>query len=221
MTSAFDLLGVALKNRNKTHLIEMLRCAIKLEHATLPPYLTAMWSIKDRQSPAYKILRSIVYEEMGHMGTACNLLTTIEGEPPLSDKDFIPTYPTILPCDIAPKTIPPNMLQWKVGLSRLTPAVVSDVFMIIEYPEGPVQTMELEGGALARRFHTIGEFYDAIAETLPHLVKAGKLQITGQRQLSEPFAGHDENHQNVLTPITTLDEALTAIEHPRCPVVWS
>jgi hypothetical protein len=214
MTSAFELLGVPLKNRNKTHLIEMLRCATKLEHATLPPYLTAMWSIKNQKHPAYKILRSIVYEEMCHMGTACNILTTIGEIPSLSDKDFIPIYPTRLPCGIVPKVIPPNVLQWKVGLSRLTPAVVSDVFMIIEYPEkGPVQTIEFAGKKPTRRFHTIGEFYDAIAETLAFLVKAGRVHITGQKQLSEPFVGHDENHQNVLKPITTLDEALTAIEH--------
>ena len=88
--------------------------------------------------------------------------------------------------------------------------------MIIEYPEkGPVQTMEfaLAGAAALRRFHTIGEFYDAIAHTLKYLVSKHEVQITGQKQLSEPFIGHDENQQNVLKPITTLQEALDAIEH--------
>jgi hypothetical protein len=214
MTSAIDLLGVPLKNRNKTHLIEMLRCATKLEHATLPPYLTAMWSIKKPNHSAHKILRTIVYEEMCHMGTMCNLLTTIGEAPALTDNDFIPRYPTVLPCHIVPKVTPPNVIQWKVGLSRLTPAVVSDVFMIIEYPEkGPVQTIEFAAHKPQRRFHTIGEFYDAIAETLGFLVTHGKVHITGQKQLSEPFVGHDEKGQNVLKSITTLDEALTAIEH--------
>jgi rubrerythrin len=213
MSSAFDLLGVPIEKRTKQHLIEMVRCAIKLEHATLPPYLTAMWSIKDRKHPARKILNSIVFEEMGHLGTVCNLLTTIGGVPAFTDKKFVPDYPAKLPCDIYPKVTPPNVIKWEVGLSRLTPAVVSDVFMIIEYPEkGPVQTMELLAAARPK-FHTIGEFYDAIAHTLEHLVRIHQVQISGQKQLSEAFVGHDENKQNVLKPITTLHEALQVIEH--------
>jgi hypothetical protein len=215
MSSAFDLLGVPIEKRNRHHLIEMVRCAIKLEHATLPPYLTAMWSIKDRKHSAYKILKTVVYEEMGHLGAACNLLTTIGGTPTFNHKDFVPYYPTTLPCDIYPKVTPPNVIEWKVGLSRLTPAVISDVFMIIEYPEkGPVQTMEFAPADVARRrFHTIGEFYDAIAHTLKYLVSTHEVQITGQKQLCEPFKFHDENGQNVVKPITTLNEALGAIEH--------
>ncbi|WP_082222230.1 ferritin-like domain-containing protein [Mesorhizobium loti] len=214
MSSTIDLLNVPIEKRTRAHLVEMLRCAIKLEHATLPPYLTAMWSIREKSHPAYEILRSVVYEEMGHMGTACNLLTTIGGSPAFNDHDFIPRYPGPLPCDIAPRITPPNLIEWKVGLSRLTPAVVSEIFMIIEYPEkGPAQTIEFGTAKARRRFHTIGEFYDAIADTLKHLVTAQKVQITGQRQLSEPFTGHDENQQNVLKPITTLQEGLYAIEH--------
>ena len=148
---------------------------------------------------------------MGHLGTACNLLTTIGGTPAFNDKDFVPQYPTTLPCDIYPKVIPPNVLDWKVGLSRLTPAVVSDVFMIIEYPEkGPVPTTVSAAAAAARqKFYTIGEFYDAIADTLKYLVGTGQVEITGKKQLSELF-GHSKT--NVVEPITTLDEALSAIE---------
>jgi rubrerythrin len=215
MSSAVELLSVPVERRTPDHLREMVQCAIKLEHATLPPYLTAMWSVKDKKHQAYQILRSIVYEEMGHLGTVSNLLTTIGGAPVFSDKDFVPHYPARLPCDIHPKVTPPNVIDWKVGLSRLTPAVVSDVFMIIEYPEkGPIQTMEFAIAAAMRpTFHTIGEFYDALAHTLEHLVDNNKIKITGQNQLSEAFIGHDENQQNVLKPITTLKEALDAIEH--------
>jgi hypothetical protein len=217
MSSAFDLLSVPIERRTRGHLMEMLQCAIKLEHATLPPYLTAMWSIIDRKHPAYKILKSVVYEEMGHLGTVCNLLTTIGGTPAFNDKDFVPHYPATLPCDIYPKVTPPNVIEWKVSLSRLTPAVVSDVFMIIEYPEkGPVQTLEFAPAAAARRrFHTIGEFYDAIAHTLKYLVDTQKVQITGQKQLSEPFTGHEENQLYAVKPITTPNEALSAIEHVK------
>ena len=220
MASVIDLMRIPVERRTPDHLFEMLRCAVKLEHATLPPYLTAWWSITlpknpaDPKNPSYDILQTIVFEEMGHMGTALNLLTTVGGTPAITDPGFVPKYPTSLPCRISPKVTPPNVRDWKIGLSRLTPAVVSDVFMIIEYPEaGPVPFRAL-AEAPPPEFHTIGEFYDAIAATLRYLVEvAQSVRITGKKQLSEPFIGHDEQGQNVLNPITSLDEALKAIEH--------
>lgn len=225
MTSAVELLSVPVASRTREDLITMLRCATKLEHATLPPYLTAWWSIQDRTTderkhPARQVLRTVVFEEMGHLGTVCNLLRAIGSTPDLAMKDFMPNYPTQLPCDIAPKVIPPNVSKaasWKVGLSRLTPAVVSDVFMIIEYPEGgPVPELsrfDLAGRALAirPRYHTIGEFYDAIAESLDFLVKQGEVAITENGQLSEAFS--DPKGPNIVKPILTLPDALDAIEH--------
>src|SRR6516225_9595751 len=87
MPSVIDLMRIPVERRTPDHLFEMLRCAVKLEHATLPPYLTAWWSITlpkhpaDPKNPSYDILQTIVFEEMGHMGTALNLLTTVGGTP--------------------------------------------------------------------------------------------------------------------------------------------
>jgi Ferritin-like len=221
MSSAFRLLNVPIGNRAPGDLFEMLQCAIKLEHTTLPPYLTAMWSIVDESNPAYEILETVVYEEMGHMGTVCNLLNAVGGPSPLiHDKDFVPHYPTKLPCDIAPSVICPNLIDWKISLSRLTPTLVSDIFMIIEYPEGgPAQVTEMaprgttpaEG---APKYCTIGEFYDAIRETLIYLVGQNKIKICpDQKQITALFAGHDENGQNVVKPINSLEDAILSIEH--------
>lgn len=206
MSSAQHLMSIPLAKRGPAELREMIGCAIKLEHATLPPYLCAMWSIIDRKHEAHRILRSIIMEEMGHMGLMCNLLTTIGDTPQLTAKDFIPDYPCPLPCDIVPRVIPPNLRTWTVGLSRLTPAAVSDVFMIIEYPEkGPIALLAQP----PRGFHTIGEFYDAIAETLRYLVEVQKtVKITGERQLTESITANND-----VTPITNLQEALCALEH--------
>jgi len=205
MSSVNEFMSIAVEQRSPQHLLDMIGCAIKLEHSTLPPYLTAMWSISDRNHAAYGILATIVMEEMGHMGLACNLLTTLGGSPSITAPDFVPQYPSPLPCDIAPRVIPPNLQTWQVGLSRLTPAVISDIFMIIEYPEGgPIALLDER----RRTFYTIGEFYDAIAHTLRHLVNCGKLKITGDRQITEPIGDY-----NAVTPITNLKEALCVIEH--------
>jgi hypothetical protein len=63
------------RTRDLTWLQEALQAAVELEFFTLPPYLTAMWSIKDEQHPAAATIRAVVEEEMTHMALAANLLS--------------------------------------------------------------------------------------------------------------------------------------------------
>ncbi|MGB7997263.1 MAG: ferritin-like domain-containing protein, partial [Photobacterium halotolerans] len=56
-----------------SELREYLQSAIELEHATVPVYLTGMFSLKQAQNvEAGNIVRSVVIEEMLHMSIACN-----------------------------------------------------------------------------------------------------------------------------------------------------
>lgn len=131
-----------------------LRAAIKLEFATIPPYLTALWSIR-AADPVADTIREIVLEEMLHMGLACNMLVGL-GEPPVfTSADSVPTYPGPLPGDVNP--------DLTIALRRLTPAQLKS-FMDIEYPEGgPVSALA------ARSFETIGEFYAALLKAFQTL----------------------------------------------------
>jgi hypothetical protein len=56
-----------------------LQGAVSLEFSTLPPYLSALWSVKDDLSPVAKSIREIAQEEMLHMALACNMLSAIGG----------------------------------------------------------------------------------------------------------------------------------------------
>jgi hypothetical protein len=143
-----------------------LRAAIKLEFATIPPYLTAMWSIRNADSVAVTI-KEIVEEEMLHMGLVCNMLVGL-GEPPvLSAPGSVPTYPGPLPGDVNP--------DLKITLRRLTPSQLK-VFMDIEYPEGgPISAL------VARSFETIGAFYAALLETFEAVNPP--LDVQKQREL--------------------------------------
>ena len=68
-----------------------LFAAMRLEHATIPPYLMALYSIKPgTNSDATHILRVVVVEEMLHLTLAANLLNAIGGTPDLTAKDFVP-----------------------------------------------------------------------------------------------------------------------------------
>ena len=78
---------------NLESLQSLLQAAVELEISTLPPYLSALYSIKpnsDKNKKISKLIRSIIMEEMSHLALACNLLlSTKGGQPKLAYKDVI------------------------------------------------------------------------------------------------------------------------------------
>ena len=87
---------------NKIESIEELKAhlylAMQLEHATIPPYLTALYSIKHGTNmDAVKVLRVIAVEEMLHLTIAANLMNSIGGKVDLTRTGFVPSYPAYLP----------------------------------------------------------------------------------------------------------------------------
>src|SRR5215469_8060220 len=78
----------------RTDAQQALNYAIKLEHATIPPYLTALWSLRQGTNTAIQgRIRNIVVQEMKHMASAANILNALDGAPEIDQTDFIPTYP--------------------------------------------------------------------------------------------------------------------------------
>lgn len=152
-----ELLKVKRKSRDVSWLKDALRTAIQLEFFTIPPYLCALWSIKRGGEDVARRIRRIVKQEMLHMGLACNMLVALDppGDsnaafPPLSDRKFVPAFPSPLP------GIGDGSLI--VGLAPLSKEIVEHVFMRIEYPQkGPVPTFSLLS-------QTIGGFYEGIRE---------------------------------------------------------
>lgn len=173
-----------------------LQTAIELEHATIPTYLYALYSLKPGANEAIAgLLRSVVLEEMTHMGLVCNLLNAIGEGPPLIDRpEFIPTYPGPLPGSVETQLVVP--------LSPFTPGLVESVFMVIEEPEHPLKFKHLR---VAAPHLTIGQFYAAIARQLE---AAGESIFTGDpaRQVT-----HDLGVEELIA-ITNLPTALEAIE---------
>ncbi len=82
---------------------EALQKAIELEHATIPPYLAAYYTLSETGAgpqQARKRLRRIFRQEMEHMRLACNVLNAIGGKPRIGGPDFMPHYPGPLPMGI-------------------------------------------------------------------------------------------------------------------------
>ena len=83
--------------------------AMAIEHATLPPYLTALYSLKPGSNlEAFHVIRSVAVEEMLHLTLAANVFNAVGGniEGVLTNPDFVPTYPTYLPTGEREFTVP-------------------------------------------------------------------------------------------------------------------
>ena len=135
-----------------------LQQAVQLEHATIPPYLYALYSLIPGKNDAIAaIIQSIVVEEMLHMTLASNILNAIGGAPDIGKPDFIPAYPGHLPGGV------------QGGLTvHLRPFSMTQLqtFLDIEEPENP---LVFKSFALAEQPVTIGMFYNAISECIAAL----------------------------------------------------
>lgn len=74
------------------HLREHLQFAIQLEYWTVPYYMAAMYSIKDPTSDAYKLVQSVVYQEMLHIQLACNAANAFGAVVDLEHAFIVPKY---------------------------------------------------------------------------------------------------------------------------------
>jgi photosystem II stability/assembly factor-like uncharacterized protein len=164
---------MAEPTRDLDWLRNSLQIAIQLELATLPPYLTARWTIKDDlNGPVAKSISEIRGEEMLHFGLACNLLAAIGGAPLLADETIVPKYPGPLPGGVRPGL--------EVALKKLSREQAA-VFMDIEYPQGAPVAMAANLAALT--FDSIGEFYEAVLAAFRNLNPT----LSGDRQLGGPL----------------------------------
>ena len=181
-----------------------LQTAIELEHSTIPPYLTANFTlINTGNDEIYNLIGSILGEEMLHLSIACNILNAIGGNPVLNKPGFIPRYPGTLPGGVE------TGLQ--VPLEKFSKELVANVFMVIEEPEKPIDIKTLKASAGGS---TIGEFYTAIKNTIKLLEDAaqakGKTIFTGNAK--EQMTYEKFYPSSVLFPIVDKDTALRGID---------
>ena len=175
---------------------EALQYAIELEHATIPPYLTALYSLQPGKNEAIAgLLKGIVFQEMQHMALAANILNAINGQPALNTPKFVPHYPGGLPFHIGDR----DGKTFEVPLARFSLDLVDNVFMRIEEPDEPIEfPVATHAFALVQQqFKTIGDFYRA--------VRAGLQASWFTGDPSRQVAGF-------VSPVVTLADAQAAID---------
>jgi hypothetical protein len=167
--------------------------AVRLELSTIPPYLTALYSLEPKTNVQIaQIIRSIVLEEMLHMCIACNILNAVGGHPTINTPGFPPQYPGQLPMGIGSEPGKPFI----VPLQKFSKKLVHDVFMVIEEPEDTIHIRKTTD--LRPEYHTIGQFYTALHEKIQELGETiftgdARLQVTGWFPPDELFPIHDED----------------------------
>jgi hypothetical protein len=99
-----------LLTRGDLHgLREALQAALELEHAVIPPYLYALYSLAPDGSRAVaKIIRSVVDKDMLHLTLAANLLNAVGGRPVLDSPDVLPRYQGLREASAAGVSILPH-----------------------------------------------------------------------------------------------------------------
>ncbi|HEV2864309.1 MAG TPA: ferritin-like protein [Pyrinomonadaceae bacterium] len=179
-----------------------LQSAIELEHATIPPYLYALYSLDPSDKVGgvptnnliSEIIQSVVVEEMLHMTLASNVLNAIGGSPNIDQPGFIPTYPGPLPGGVES--------ELTVSLAPFSSDQLA-TFLTIESPENP---LPIAAALAADAPLTIGQFYGQIITAIRALgdgifVKPPRNQVTPEVMYGSV----------VVTDVETAVRALTVI----------
>jgi rubrerythrin len=186
---------------------EHIELAIRVELATIPPYLFAMYSIEDQGSEAALLIRSIVAEEMLHAALASNLLLAVGGRPRFETTALMPTYPGLLPHHVPPL---------ELGLAPASPQLIREVFMRIEQPETHGAPAEADA------FETLGQFYHALEIGIADLAERFDLFGDPQAvcQLSDPsfyspvaFDAEDSGGLMLVDSVESAEAAIEVIVH--------
>ncbi|MEU9207287.1 ferritin-like protein [Streptomyces sp. NPDC048415] len=166
---------------NRDELIAYLHAAMALEHATIPPYLTAYYSIKSTtNSDAAHIIRVVAVEEMLHLTLVANVLNAIGGKPDLTRPGFVPAYPAYLPdgeddftVDLRP--LSPEAVETFCKIER--PGRAPDAERLLTLPDSGGPFLVSSPTAEKMRFYSIGEFYAEIIEGLEKVAAADPGQL--------------------------------------------
>lgn len=138
----------------------LLQKALEIELFTIPPYLAALYSLREGTNPeSVSIIQSVVMEEMLHATLVANVMNAVDAmplvSPELSDRALERCY--------YPSKVPHVNLNLEISISRFSKDVISD-FRSIEAPENPEEWNEsIRRGEI----HSIGHLYGIV---LDHLI---------------------------------------------------
>jgi hypothetical protein len=144
---------------------QSLQSAIELEYATLPLYLSSMFSLEVQNYTAYNTIRSVAMEEMVHMAIACNMLAALGGSPQIKNLDIR------FPVHGLPGGTEPDL---RVGLAQYSKNQLRN-FLRIETPQVLLAEVHRDEAypTIAALYRSIRSAIEANADAVRAAIKAG------------------------------------------------
>ena len=193
-----DSLAAPLPIATLDELRQHLQWAIELEHATLPPYLCALYSLDPQRNPdADAVISGVFVEEMLHLALAANILNAIGGRPRLDTPTMLPPHP---------RPMPHGDRSLELSLLPFGPQAL-EMFLRIERPAAPSAPAEPD------RYETIKQFYDAIEDGLRRVcARLGEPAVFCGDPARQVGAAHFRHSAGRLVAVDSLATALEALE---------
>jgi len=185
----------------------LLQQALEVELFTIPPYLTALYSIIDGTNAAsVQVIQSVAMEEMLHAALVSNIMNAI-GATPRVVKDKSGNGPERVGYPSQAPHISPEMRELIVGLLPFSKEAV-EAFMAIELPDEPAKDWSKTGGIA-----TIGQLYATVRNALIAVSEeVGEVNLFSGDPERQLVAGDYYGGGGRLAPIDCLAEALAAID---------
>lgn len=198
--------------QEKQTLYPLLQTALELELSTIPPYLTALLSIKRESNRiCANLIRSVMMEEMLHMLLVGNVMSSLGGKVRLASEQ-IPRYPLRLAFN--GKAF--KFREFDVNLERFSRAAIQ-TFLKIEIPDSLLSrrrtraaTPELDIPGI-----TIGDFYEGLIAKLGALCddygEPAVFSGDPSHQIGEQYYWAGGGKPVVVTGLASATEALRTI----------
>lgn len=182
----------------------LLQQALEVELFTIPPYLTALYSIIDgTNAPSVKVIQSVAMEEMLHAALVSNIMNAVNAIPRVvKDRDGKG------PNRVAYSAQAPHISRpLNVSLLPFSKESVK-VFMALEAPDTPSEDWSTNGGIA-----TIGQLYATVRNALIAVSEqVGEVELFKGDPLRQLDAADYYGGGGRLMPINCLAEALAAID---------
>ncbi len=160
------------------HLRQHLQDAVALEFWTIPFYMSAMYSIEDKSSEAYQLIRTVVNQEMLHLQCAANMANAYGLSPKIDAPIYEGTSIPFLDFRLDPPEAIKPYLPYTAEIGPLDEKHIN-AMCLIEIPEYDTKN-EVQLYSHTEEYGSIGAFYAALrlgASYLKEYVHGGVNQI--------------------------------------------
>ncbi|MEJ2044371.1 MAG: ferritin-like protein [Reinekea sp.] len=192
--------------------------AMKIEHATIPPYMTALYSLKPGSNlEAFHIMRTVLVEEMLHLTLAANVFNAVGGDIQgvLTAPDFVPVYPTYLPTgadDFQVSIAPFSQNTVSTFLQIERSKEVEEGEPIVGPRPNPDPWLTIPGFESNYSYYSIGLFYAEIIRGMYQLYQELGDDLFSGDPAKQITAEYYYNGAGNIIPVTDWNSALAALQ---------